>query len=138
MKKRARMGGGKMREALAEGVRTPGGRARLRGGAHTCEWGGAHAWGGHARLRMGGRARRGRAHTPASGGARTLRGGAHACKWGGAHAGEGAHAWGGHARLRVGGRARLGGARCGSTDFDFCCSRHPISIKTGSLKFSNK
>jgi hypothetical protein len=27
---------------------------------------------------------------------------------------------------------------CGSTDLDFFCSRHPISIKTGSLKFSNK
>jgi hypothetical protein len=27
---------------------------------------------------------------------------------------------------------------CGSTDSDFFCSRHPISIKTGSLKFSNK
>jgi hypothetical protein len=27
---------------------------------------------------------------------------------------------------------------CGSTDFYFFCSRHPISIKTGSLKFSNK
>jgi hypothetical protein len=28
--------------------------------------------------------------------------------------------------------------QCGSTDFDFFCSRHPISIKTGNLKFSYK
>jgi hypothetical protein len=58
MKRRARTGGGKMREALAEEARTPGG--------------GVHASGG--------------AHTPASGGARTPGRGAHASEWGGAHA----------------------------------------------------
>jgi hypothetical protein len=52
------MTGGEARTPVSGGAHMPasGGARTPRGGAHACEWGGAHVEGGHARLRVEGRA----------------------------------------------------------------------------------